>query len=104
ERHRQALARPLRMPDHAHAPIAAWARRLDRRIDRARDGVELVIPGHLLGDRVTVTLEDDEVAQEVEQPALVEYAADQHLERAHRRGRERLALDGAPGHEALLGR
>src|SRR5690606_5181982 len=42
------------------------------------------------------------VAQEVEQPALVEYAADQHLELAHRRGRERLALDGAPGHEALL--
>jgi hypothetical protein len=51
---------------------------------------------------VPVVLEHDEVAEQVEEPPLVEHAADQHLELAHVVGRERLALDGAPGQEALL--
>jgi hypothetical protein len=35
ERHRQALARALRVPHHAHAAAARRARRLDRGLDRA---------------------------------------------------------------------
>ena len=49
--------------------------------DRLVDGVELVVAGHLLGDRRAPSdLEDDEVADQVEEAPLVEDALDQHLQ------------------------
>ncbi len=72
ERHRQALARALRVPDHADAPVARLAARLPARLVAARrlghrsraparaarsvsstatlHRVELVVAGHLLGE------------------------------------------------------
>jgi hypothetical protein len=43
--------------------------------------VELVVPGHLLVElSTTVVLEDDEVAQEFEEVALVEHTLQEHLQ------------------------
>ena len=87
ERHRQALARPLRVPDHADAAVARCAARLASRLvaaagpfaeglalplqrgraqgfgNRDPDRVELVVARHLLDRRVAAgVLEDDEIA------------------------------------------
>ena len=52
-----------------------------RLLHRHVDGVELVIAGHLLDERAAaVVLEDDEVADQVEEPALLEHALDHHLQ------------------------
>ena len=87
ERHRQALARPLGVPDHADPPVAASAARLAARLGAAvrvavrhgllqrrrpqplEDGglhrAELVLPGHLLDEDVTaVVLEHEEIADQ----------------------------------------
>ena len=124
ERHRQALARPLGVPDHADPPVAAGAGRLaarlvaagpvalgDRLLERCRaqrlgDGglhrVELVVPGHLLDQgAAAVVLEHDEVANQRQQPAPVEDAFEQHLELRQLRVGQRLARDRAPGLEPL---
>ena len=124
ERHRQALARPLGVPDHADPPVAAGAGRLAARLvaagrvalcdrllqccraQRLGDGglhrVELMVPGHLL-DRgaAAVVFEHDEVADQREQPAPVEDAFEQHLELRQARVGQRLARDRAPGLKPL---
>ena len=51
-----------------------------RLLERDVDGVELVVAGHLLGELTAVfVLEDDEVADEVEEPPLVEDPFEHHL-------------------------
>ena len=125
ERHRQALARPLGVPDHADPPVAAGAGRLAARLvaagrvavghrllqrcraQRLGDGglhrVELVVPGNLLDQgAAAVVLEHDEVADERQQPAPVEDAFEQHLELRQARVGQRLARDRAPRLEPLL--
>ena len=56
-----------------------WARPRARvAVDRLVDGVELVVAGHLLDElAAAVVLEDDEVADEVEKPPLLEDALEQ---------------------------
>src|SRR5690606_26490732 len=90
EGHRQALARPLGVPDHADAPVAGLAAGPPARLVapaafghaiRARQlggpqrlahrhlyGVELVVARHLLDDATAaVVLEHDEVAHHIEE-------------------------------------
>ena len=94
EGHGQALARALRVPDHADAPVARLAARsaarprsgpssrpraqralqlggAQRLVHRHLHRVELVVARHLLDERAAaVVLEDDEVAHQVEEAAL----------------------------------
>ena len=65
------------------------------------DGVELVVAGHLLGQRAAVVLEHDEVAQQGEEAAGFEDALQHHLQFSHVRVGKRLPGDGAPGLEPL---
>ena len=124
ERHRQALARPLGVPDHADAPVAADAARLAARFVAAvrvatrhclqcccpqrfgnggLHGVKLVIPGHLLGQgSAAVVLEHDEVADKRQQPARDADPFEQHLELRQARVGQRLARNRAPRLEPLL--
>src|SRR5713101_3362051 len=95
ERHGEALSRSLRVPDDAYAAISLGTRGRDRRLDGAADSVELVIARHLLRDSATVVLVNDEVADEVEETALLEDAADGNLQLREQRGRKVLALDCA---------
>ena len=126
ERHGQAFAGALRVPDDADAPVAGLAgpaglgtvhqvdaahvaelRRLragragaqgllDRRVDR----VVLMVAGHLLDQHaVAGVLEDDEGADEIEEAAPVEDALDDDLELAEPVVGQCRAVDGAPGHE-----
>ena len=119
EGHRQALARPLGVPDHADPPVAAGAARLAarlvaagrvpvrdsllqrRRAQRFSDGglhrVELVVPRHLLHqDPAAVVLEHDEVADQRQHPAPGEDAFEQHLQLRQARVGQRLARDRPP--------
>ena len=126
ERHGEALARTLGMPDDADPPVARRATRPAAGLvaaaffpgdDQSRplqfgraqglghgraDRVELVITGHLLGEYATpVVLEDDEVAYEREEPRRRADTLQHHLQLRHRRGSERLAGDRAPRLEPL---
>ena len=102
EGHRQALARALRVPDDADAPVARLAAGLCARLVAARslarnparavarraaspprhvDRVELVVAGHLLDELAAAQiLEDDEVPDQVEEAALLEDAFEHHLQ------------------------
>ena len=131
EGHRQALARPLGVPDDADAPVArlapglrarlvaprasrltCWAPRagraqrlLDRRVDR----VELVVAGHLLDDRAVAAavprvLEHDEVAQQVEKAARSNTPASTTSSSGMRGGGILPPVDRAPGLEPLPAR
>ncbi len=125
ERHRQALARPLGVPDHADPAVAKGAGRLAARLvaagrvavghrllqrcraqglgDGGLHGVELVVPGHLLDQgAAAIVLEHDEVADQREQPAPVEDTFEQHLELRQARVGQRLARNRAPRLEPLL--
>ena len=124
EGHRQALPRALRVPDDADPPIAGIAARLSAGLvpaarlgdplrlllqrrraqglaDRRLHRVELVIPGHLLDERAAVVLEDDEVAQQRQEAALLEDALDRHLQLGVEGRRQLLTVDGAPRLEPL---
>ncbi|EXI72987.1 MAG: hypothetical protein AW07_02919 [Candidatus Accumulibacter sp. SK-11] len=124
ERHRQAFARALRVPHHAHAPVAGLAARLStclvaalprlqllrcalqlrgaqRLADRDLHRVELVVAGHLLDDATTVVLKDDEVAQQIEKAPRRTQARDHHLQLGQVRIGQGLARDRAPGLEPL---
>ena len=101
ERHRQRLAGPLRVPDHADAPVTRRAARLmlreitatgffdelgaltggsDGFLHRNPDRVKLMIPGHLFDDRArAVILEHDEIPHEIEKPPLLKHPAQQYL-------------------------
>ena len=124
ERHRQALTRALRVPNHAHAPVTGLASRLATRLvaslalghsigraaqlrgaqrltHRHLNCVELVVACHLLGDAAAVVLEHDEVAQQVEEAPRRAQSLDHHLELRQVRVGQRLARDGPPGLEPL---
>ena len=89
ERHRQALARALGVPDNADAPVAGLATRavacnvnsqrpcrlpaghpsrcVQGFLDGDIDCMKLMVARHLLGERTAAQiLEDDEMAHEVE--------------------------------------
>ncbi len=127
EGHGQALAGALGMPDHPDTPVPGLAPAGSRLVAASRgfggvmagvlflprgaqglahgevDGVELVVASHLLDEGPAPgVLEDDEVADEVQQPALVEYALDHHLEFDGARVRQALTRDRPPGLEPLL--
>ena len=112
------------MPDHADAPVAGVAARpaarlvaaaglgdaprfrLQRRgaqglADRRPHRVKLVVAGHLLDRRAAVVLEDDEVAQQRQEAALLEDALDRHLQLGVEDRRQVLTVDRAPRLEPL---
>ena len=123
ERHRQALARALRVPDHADAPVAGRAagpaprfvaaggrlghtaaaalqrRRAPGLGDRRAHRVKLVVAGDLLGRRAARILEGDEAPEQFEEAALFERAFDEHPQFGVEGRRQLLALDSAPGLE-----
>ena len=62
----------------------------------------LVIPGHLLDQNTTAyILEDDEVPDQIQKPALLEHALKNHLKLRQPSVCKFFTLDGAPGHEPL---
>ena len=87
------------MPHHSGSAIALGARGLHRGLHRLPDGVELMIPGHLLHHRFPIFLKDDEVAKEIQEPLLVKDPLEEHLQLGHGRRGQVLPLDGAPGRE-----
>ena len=112
------------MPDDADPPIAGIAARLSAGLvpaaglgdplrlllqrrraqglaDRRLHRVELVIPGHLLDERAAVVLEDDVVAQQRQEAALLEDALDRHLQLGVEGRRQLLTVDGPPRLEPL---
>ena len=128
ERHGQAFAGALRVPDHTDAAVAGLARQpgigathqvdpahlaqperfrrrgagaqglLDGRVDR----VILVVASHLLDQHaVPRVLEDDEVADEVEEPPPVEGPLDHHLKLAEPVVRQPRPVNRPPRHEPL---
>ena len=101
EQHRQALAAALRVPDHPDAAVALDPGRRDGVIHRLVDGVILVIGGDLLGDGCAVGLEDDEIADQVEQALRREDALDQRLKLGLTGRIDDLAIDRAPRLEPL---
>ena len=100
ERHGQALARALGVPDDADAAVAGLAAgeaarlvaspdvaglalelcRAQRLGDGGLDGVELVVARHFLGERPAVVLENDEVAQQGEETSPLADARQHHLQ------------------------
>ncbi len=103
--HLDALAGALRVPHHAAlAALGGLGLRAgghQHALDHRAHRVELVIAGHLL-DQPALVLEQDEVAQVVQQQFALEQAMHQRLQLAHGAQRvDRLAVDGAPGHEAF---
>ena len=126
EGHCQALAGPLRVPDHSYASIASRPTRLSARlvapsvlgdsralqlcgpqglVDSHSHSVELVVAGNLLNERATtVVLEYDEVADKGEEPLRIEYPLQHHLELGHLRTREGFSCHGAPGLEPFPAR
>ena len=104
-RHRDALAAALGVPDHAALAANALHAVGARRGDHLRDGrphrVELVVAGDLL-DQAAVILEQHEEAQVVQQVGRCQHAAHKGLQLVERAERvDRVAVDRAPGHEAL---
>ena len=102
------------MPHNAHAPVSRLAHLAQSRLVGAalvssRPGpllhpggaqglshshvhrVELVVARHLLRELAAVILEHDEVADQVEEPVLVEDARKQHLQLRHRRRSQSVA-------------
>jgi hypothetical protein len=62
------------MPDDARPPVARDARCFNGGRNGFIDSVELMIARQLLGDLFTVIFKDDEIADKVKQPRLVENA------------------------------
>ena len=105
------------MPDHADTPVARPASRLAARLladgfffeplgrpqglgDRRLHRVELVVAGHLLGQRsAAVILEDDEVSDQRKKASQSADAFQHHLQLRHMRIGQFLAADRAPGLE-----
>jgi hypothetical protein len=122
EGHGEALSRPLRVPDDADPPVAGLAsvplpglvptrplfdgshelRGANRLGDCRPHRVELVVACRLLREgSAPVVLEDDEVAEEIEQPALLQDALEHDLQLGQMGVGELLARDRAPGLEPL---
>ena len=79
EEHGQALARALCVPDET-APPAAWFVGFQRTLHQFVGTAELLPPGDLLDALPLVRVEDDEVAQDVEQVGPVAEAVDAALQ------------------------
>src|SRR5208282_6193763 len=126
ERHQQALARSLRVPDDADALVAerslpnARPAELRRAFMQARtvadcgrrdgaqgggDGranrMELMIAGEDFDGLTACVAEDDEVLDEVEKAAAIEHALENRLEFRCALGPEAIAVNRPPGHEPL---
>ena len=120
ERHRQRLPRALRMPYHTNPSVSRGAPRLGLREIAAASFlqnqlahtarphrfrhrcvycVELVVTRHLLYHRRAVILEHDEMPHQVQEAALLEYPAQEHLQLRNRGRRHRLTLNRAPRHD-----
>ena len=99
EGHDEALAGALGMPDHADAPVALGARSGDRTLDRVAHGMELVIPGHDLDQTRARVLEHGEVADQGQEPGLLEHPLDDRSELGHPLRSDGGAVHGTPGHE-----
>ena len=81
---------------------ALQLRRPQGLIYRNLDGVELVIPGHLLDQSAAaIVVEHDEVADHGEEAARLKDAFQHHLKFGQVRVGQRLPGDGAPGLEPL---
>ena len=114
------------MPDHADAPVAGLPRqpivgaahpidaahlaqlqpirrrraRAQRLLDRGVDRVILVVAGHLLDQHaIARVLEDDEIADEIQEAPPVEDPLDHNLKLAQMLVGQPRAVDGPPGHE-----
>ena len=62
-----------------------------------------MVARHFLDDRsAPVIFKHDEMADQIKKPALVEHAAEQHFQLRHGDGRNRLAFNCPPRHEAFL--
>ncbi len=75
--HREALARPLRVPDDA-APLARFLR-LSNAPQRLVRGHELLVAGQLADGAAALDLEHDEVADDVEQVPRFEESVQQDV-------------------------
>ena len=103
EEHGQALAGALGVPDDAALVVAVGSGGFDGAFDGLVDRVVLVIPGDLLDDGLAVVFEDDEGADQIEEPPLLEHALDEGFELVGGFGNELVAVDGLPGHSAFEG-
>jgi len=102
ERHGQALARALRVPDDATAPVPVRTRRLDGGLNRLEHRVILVIARDLLDDAPVFLLEHHEMVHVFQEPPFVQQARQEYLKLRYARRRGLVALDRPPGHEALF--
>src|SRR5208283_1738179 len=101
ESHRQTLATSLCMPNDTDTPVALGRSSVERAFDSFVYGMELVITADFFLSFLATGVENGEVADQVEEPLLLEDAAKQHF---HLQGTLRgnlVALNRAPGHESL---
>ena len=75
EHHGEALARTLRVPEHAYLAVALHCR--TGALQGLAHGVVLMVGGENLGIPALVLVEADEVLQDVEQPLLLEHAEEE---------------------------
>jgi len=113
------------VPDDSDAPVARFASGLPARLvpvavlgdplrflpergcthgllHRRPHRMELVIPGHLLGQlAAAIVLEDDEVPDQGQEPLALAHPFEHHLQLGNVRSGQRLARDRAPRLEPL---
>src|SRR5258708_3535401 len=101
ERHEQALARALGVPDHADFAVAVGPRGGERTGYRLPHSMKLVITGKNLGNATASVTEDDEILYQIEEAAFLENAFEDRFQFGRAFGRKVIARDRAPGHEAF---
>src|SRR5690554_6886994 len=80
ERHEQAFARALCVPNNADLSVTVWPRCCYGLSERLAAAVELVIAGDDLERAFAFVAENREVADQLQQHLAGEYAADQRFE------------------------
>ena len=78
ERHEQALAGTLGVPDHAHLAVAFGRGSTHRAFHGVSHGVILMIARDDLGNARSGIAKDREIADQIEKPPLFEHPLDQH--------------------------